>query len=59
MTKPAKSNPNSEPYPQDRPETKLEQMDFSQTKPYAALGKTPKSSVDLFFKRQQGSGRAS
>ena len=59
MTDPAKSNPNSEPYPQDKAETKPEQMDFSQTKPYAALGKTPKSSLDRFFKRQQGSGRAS
>ena len=52
MTDRAKSNPNSEPYPQHTDETKAEQMSVEQVPPYAVLGKAPKSSVDLFFKRQ-------
>ena len=50
MTKPAKSNPNTEPYPKDKAETKPEQMDFSQTKPYATLGNGRTSSVELVFR---------
>ena len=53
MTDPAKSDPKSEPYPQDKPETKAEQLIVEGAQPYAALGTGKTSSVQLVFRAQQ------